>query len=101
MKLIVDSSRHLVVKDEFKIKDLTRREFQILWQMCLEPGRVFTREQLFRKIWGEEPKLMDRTVDVHIVQLRKKIDKTVIKSIKGVGYKVNLDKEQVELIENN
>jgi len=98
MKIVVDSIKHLVIKDDLKIKDLTRREFQILWHMCLEPGRVFTREQLFRQIWGEEPKSMDRTVDVHIVQIRKKIDPTLVKSIKGVGYKVNLDQDQVSLI---
>lgn len=100
MKLTIDSPRHLVIQNERIIKDLTRREFQILWQLCIDPGRVFTREQLFRIIWGEEPKIMDRTVDVHIVQIRKKIDKALIKSIKRVGYKVNLDKEQVSLIEN-
>ncbi|MCC6754079.1 MAG: winged helix-turn-helix transcriptional regulator [Saprospiraceae bacterium] len=99
MKLTVDSTRHLVIKDEHRIKDLTKKEFQILWLMCQDPGRVFSRDQLFRQIWGQEPRFQDRTVDVHIVQLRKKIDKAIIKSIKGVGYKVNLDREEVELID--
>lgn len=99
MSLIVDSIRHTVTKDLRQIKNLTRREFQILWYLCQDPGRVYTREQIFHNIWGEKVKSFDRTVDVHIVQLRKKIDKDFIKSIKGVGYKINLEKEEVQLIE--
>jgi two-component system alkaline phosphatase synthesis response regulator PhoP len=99
MSLIVDSVRHTVTKDSNQIKDLTRREFQILWYLCQDPGRVYTREQIFHQIWGDQVKSHDRTVDVHIVQLRRKIDKSIIKSIKGVGYKINLEKEEVRLIQ--
>ncbi len=98
MKITVDSFKHLVVKDELKITDLTKREFQILLFLCREPGRVYTREQLFREIWNDDLRPFDRTVDVHIVQLRRKVDKNVIKSIKGVGYKVDLESEQVEVL---
>ncbi|MGB3085681.1 MAG: helix-turn-helix domain-containing protein, partial [Saprospiraceae bacterium] len=65
MKMIVDSLRHVVIKDQIQIKDLTRREFQILWHLCQEPGRVYTREQIFNQVWGAQPNSNDRTVDVH------------------------------------
>lgn len=100
MRLIVDSVRHTVTIDDKQIKNLTRREFQILWYLCQDPGRVYTREQIFHKVWGDTVKTHDRTVDVHIVQLRRKVERSIIKSIKGVGYKINLEKEEVELIEN-
>lgn len=99
MSLIVDSIRHTVTKDLNQVKNLTRREFQILWYLCQDPGRVYNREQIFNHVWGEKVKSHDRTVDVHIVQLRRKIDKSFIKSIKGVGYKINLEKEEVQLIQ--
>ncbi len=99
MSLIVDSVRHTVTIDQHQIKNLTRREFQILWYLCQDPGRVYTREQIFLQVWGNTVKTHDRTVDVHIVQLRRKIDKMLIKSIKGVGYKINLEKEDVQLIQ--
>jgi DNA-binding response OmpR family regulator len=98
MNLIADNIRHTVSHGTQVIKDLTRKEFQILWFLCQEPGRVYTRKQIFSGIWGNTEKTHDRTVDIHIVQLRRKIDKSIIKSIKGVGYKLNLEKEEVELI---
>lgn len=98
MKLIVDSTRHQVVKDEQIIQDLTRKEFQILSLLCKDPGRVYTREQIYEQIWDNPLLSNDRTVDVHIVQLRKKIDKSFIKSIKGVGYKIILETQDVKLI---
>lgn len=98
MKLIVDSTRHQVVKDEQIIQDLTRKEFQILSLLCKDPGRVYTREQIYEQIWDNPLLSNDRTVDVHIVQLRKKIAKSFIKSIKGVGYKIILETQDVKLI---
>ena len=98
MKLIVDSTRHQVVKDETIIQDLTRKEFQILSLLCKDPGRVYTREQIYKQIWENPLGSNDRTVDVHIVQLRKKIDKYFIKSIKGVGYKIILEAQDVSMI---
>ncbi|MBK8297003.1 MAG: winged helix-turn-helix transcriptional regulator [Saprospiraceae bacterium] len=98
MKLIVDSTRHQVVKDEQIIQDLTRKEFQILSLLCKDPGRVYTREQIYKQIWDNPLVSNDRTVDVHIVQLRKKIDKSFIKSIKGVGYKIILETHDVNMI---
>ncbi len=98
MKLIVDSIRHRITWDGHNITDLTRLEFQILYLLCEDPGRVFTRKQIFSKIWDSSSQTNERTVDVHIVQLRKKISKELIKSIKGVGYKLTLDPQQVDLV---
>lgn len=98
MKLIVDSTRHQVSIDGNVINDLTRKEFQILSLLCKDPGRVYTRDQIIGQIWENQLSSNDRTVDVHIVQIRKKVDKTLIKSIKGVGYKLTLEESEVRLL---
>lgn len=98
MRLIVDSGRHQVSLDGRTIKDMTRKEFQILSLLCKDPGRVYTRDQIIGQIWENQESSNDRTVDVHIVQIRKKVDKTIIKSIKGVGYKLTLEESDVSLL---
>lgn len=98
MELIVDAVKHTVLFETNKISNLTRREFQLLWKLCQDPGRVYSREQLYEEVWNEKAKPEDRTIDVHIAQIRKKIDKLLIKSIKGVGYKINYDGHQVKLV---
>lgn len=100
MELIVDAIKHNVFFESIKVSNLTRREFQLLWKLCQDPGRVYSREQLYEEIWNDKAKPNDRTIDVHIAQIRKKIDKDLIKSIKGVGYKVNIDGDEVKLISN-
>ena len=52
-----------------------------------KPGKVFTREMIMNQIWGGEVVVGDRTIDVHIRKLREKLGETLIKTIKGVGYK--------------
>ncbi len=98
MSLIIDNKRHIIVNDEIQVENLTKLEFQILAYLCKDPGRVYTRKEMFSDIWKDKTIAHDRTIDVHIVQLRKKIDKSLIKSIKGVGYKINLEKENVKHI---
>lgn len=88
MKLIVDSTRHQVVKDEQIIQDLTRKEFQILSLLCKDPGRVYTREQIYKQIWDNPLLSNDRTVDVHIVQLRKKLTKALLNQSKELDIKL-------------
>jgi two-component system alkaline phosphatase synthesis response regulator PhoP len=52
-----------------------------------KPGKVFTREEIFNKIWGNDVIVGNRTIDVHIRKLREKIGDDFIKTIKGIGYK--------------
>lgn len=69
--------------------ELTKIEFNLLRCLASNPGRVFTRDQLLNKVWGDEIFIVDRAVDVHIRRLRKKL-KTASKfivTIRGIGYK--------------
>ena len=87
--LLIDRDKYLV-KIKGKIIDLTPTEFRILYILFSKPGRVFGRETLLEKLWGMDKIVLDRTIDVHIVKLRKKLGKygKYIKSIRGIGYKV-------------
>ncbi len=52
-----------------------------------KPGKVFTREEIYDRIWGENIIVGDRTIDVHIRKLREKIGEDYIQTVKGIGYK--------------
>ncbi|MCD6093383.1 MAG: response regulator [Candidatus Omnitrophica bacterium] len=68
---------------------LTKTEFNLLKCLAANPGRVFTRDQLLNKVWGEETFIGDRAIDVHIRRLRKKLGRAskFIVTVRGVGYK--------------
>jgi DNA-binding response OmpR family regulator len=70
--------------------ELRTQEFDLLFTMAKQPGRVFTREQLLQLAWGFDFYGQTRTVDVHIAHLRKKLEGSSIKieTVTGVGYKV-------------
>ena len=66
---------------------LPRKEFELLNLLASKPDKVFKREKIMEKIWGEQVVVGDRTIDVHIRKLRKKIGDKYFKTVKGVGYK--------------
>ena len=66
---------------------LPRKEFELLNLLVSKPDKVFKREKIMEKIWGEQVVVGDRTIDVHIRKLRKKIGGKYFKTVKGVGYK--------------
>ncbi len=70
--------------------ELTSTEFRILRLLSLQKGRVYSREQLLDHLWGTEKAVLDRTIDVHIKNLRDKLGPagSFIKNIRGVGYKL-------------
>ena len=70
--------------------DLRTQEFDLLFTLASQPGRVFTREQLLQLAWGFDFYGQTRTVDVHIAHLRKKLEGGSIKieTVTGVGYKM-------------
>ncbi|MBL7827564.1 MAG: response regulator transcription factor [Saprospiraceae bacterium] len=84
--LVIDKRRVLVFKDGNAI-ELPRKEFEIIWLLASKPGRVFTREEIFDKIWGADVIVGNRTIDVHIRKLRERVGEAYIKTIKGIGYK--------------
>jgi DNA-binding response OmpR family regulator len=87
--LLLDPAKHSVTLAGAPI-DLTATEFRILYLLASRRGRVFTRDQILDHLWGHEKAVVDRTVDVHIRNLREKLRTaaTLIKNIRGVGYKI-------------
>lgn len=81
-------------REEYKIVKngkemvLPRKEFELLYLLASKPGKVFKREEILDKVWGNEVIVGGRTIDVHIRKLREKIDEDLFKTIKGVGYKL-------------
>ena len=84
--LIIDSEKYKIT---LKGQDFTlpRKEFELLSLLTSKPNKVFTREEIFSKIWTNDVIVGDRTIDVHIRKLREKLEIDNIKTIKGVGYK--------------
>ncbi|MGB7785909.1 MAG: response regulator transcription factor [Salinimicrobium sp.] len=66
---------------------LPRKEFELLYLLASQPGRVFKRDEIMEKIWGNDVVVGGRTIDVHIRKLREKIGDDSFQTIKGVGYK--------------
>lgn len=87
--LVLDREKYLVMRDAEEI-NLPKKEFELLSLLISVPGKVFTREEIFSKVWGDDVIVGDRTIDVHIRKLREKLGDHCIKTVKGVGYKVSL-----------
>lgn len=87
--LVIDLDKHEVERGGQKI-DLTATEFRILQLLASRRGRVFTRDQILDHLWGHEKAVVDRTIDVHIRNLREKLGPaaSLIRNVRGVGYKV-------------
>lgn len=83
--IVVDRERYIVIKDGNEII-LPRKEFELLSLMIASPRKVFTRKEISESIWGYEIVSSNRTIDVHIRKLREKIGERYIKTIKGIGY---------------
>jgi len=66
---------------------LPRKEFELLFLLASKPGKVFKREDILDRVWGNDVVVGGRTIDVHIRKLREKIGEQKFKTIKGVGYK--------------
>ena len=85
--LRVDPEQFLVTLKGTPI-ELAKKEFQILLLLLSNPGKVFSRETIFKKIWSSEVIVGERTIDVHIRRIREKIGDEYIKTLKGIGYKI-------------
>ena len=66
-----------------------KKEFEILEMLMKNISKVLTREKLLNTIWGTDLYVGDRTIDVHIKRIRNKVGSSIIKTIKGVGYKLS------------
>lgn len=89
--LFIDKQKHEIYDNNNKIINLTSTEFKILLILLKKRGWVFSRDKLLDKIWGIDKIVIDRTIDVHIKNLREKIGEAgkLIRNIRGVGYKLD------------
>ncbi|MGV8815524.1 MAG: response regulator transcription factor [Gelidibacter sp.] len=83
----------VINREEYKISHhgveivLPKKEFELLALLATKPNKVFKREEILDKVWGNEVVVGGRTIDVHIRKLREKIGDDCFKTVKGVGYK--------------
>lgn len=84
--LVINKQKVLVFKNDAPI-ELPKKEFEMLWLLATKPGRVFTRDEIFDKIWGADVIVGNRTIDVHIRKLRERLGEEYIRTVKGIGYK--------------
>ncbi|RXG22017.1 MULTISPECIES: response regulator transcription factor [Leeuwenhoekiella] len=84
--LVINREEYKIIKDKKELV-LPRKEFELLSLLASKPGKVFKREDILDKVWGNEVVVGGRTIDVHIRKLREKIGDKRFKTIKGVGYK--------------
>jgi len=90
-KLYLNPSAHVVMVDGESI-ELTYKEFEMLYMLMSNPGRVFTRQQFLTCIWDQDYDGETRTVDVHIRNLRQKLGScgNYINTVRGVGYRMEV-----------
>jgi two-component system alkaline phosphatase synthesis response regulator PhoP len=86
--LQIDKDKYEITIDG-KIKIFPRKEFEVLYYLANNPGRVFNREVLLKDVWGPDVYVVDRTIDVHIRKIREKLGSysNLIETVKGVGYR--------------
>jgi DNA-binding response OmpR family regulator len=89
-QLIIDTGRHEVKLSNKRI-ELTATEFNILKFLASKRGRVSTREEIICNTMGDDTTIFDRTIDVHIMSIRKKLGRygKLIQTIRGVGYRLS------------
>ncbi len=85
----INREEYKIVKDNLEII-LPRKEFELFYLLASKPGKVFKREEILDKVWGNDVVVGGRTIDVHIRKLREKIGEELFKTIKGVGYKIEV-----------
>ena len=90
--ILIDTSRHLVKIGPDEV-DLTLKEFNLLLFFVKKKGMVVSRSELLNKVWGSSTTDAERTVDIHICRLRKKIEPNPrfpkhLVSVRGLGYKL-------------
>ncbi len=88
--LRIDPERFIVQVDGQDVI-LAKKEFELLQLLAQKPGRVFLRNEILNEVWGNEVIVGDRTIDVHIRKIRQKLGVDCIRTVKGVGYKFEVN----------
>lgn len=84
----------IIDKDNFKVSKngqlflLPKKEFDLLYLLASNTNKVFKREEILEKVWGNDVVVGERTIDVHIRRLREKLGINTIQTLKGIGYKL-------------
>jgi len=84
--MVIDKERYLLIIEGRELT-LPRKEFELLSLLVSKPDKVFTRDEIYKAVWGNNVIVGDRTIDVHIRKLREKIGNDHIRTLKGIGYK--------------
>lgn len=92
--LAIDRERYLVIQGKNEVS-LPRKEFELLALLASRPDKVFTREEIFTHVWGNDVIVGERTIDVHIRKIREKLGIPNIKTIKGIGYKYETNPQEL------
>jgi two-component system alkaline phosphatase synthesis response regulator PhoP len=87
--ITIDPIKYVVTVNNEDIV-LARKEFELLYLLAEKPGRVFLRNEILEKVWGNDVIVGDRTIDVHIRKIRQKLGIDCVTTVKGVGYKFEL-----------
>ena len=84
----INKDQYAVERQGEKI-ELAKKEFELLLLLASSPGKLFRREEIYNQVWGVDQMVGDRTIDVHIRKLRKKLGENYILTVKGIGYKIS------------
>lgn len=84
--IVIDKERYILIIGGKELT-LPRKEFELLSLLVSKPDKVFTRDEIYKSVWGNNVIVGDRTIDVHIRKLREKIGNDHIRTLKGIGYK--------------
>ncbi len=87
--LEINISTYQIFKNQKEIY-LTKKEFDLIYLLMSNPRKVFLRNEIFNRVWGEDIMVGERTIDVHISKLREKLGKDYIDTIKKVGYRFQI-----------
>src|SRR3954451_5260848 len=87
--MVIDPERFMVIIDGKDVV-LAKKEFELLYLLASKPGRVFLRNEILSQVWGAEVIVGDRTIDVHIRKIRQKLGIDCVTTVKGVGYKFEM-----------
>ena len=87
--IVIDPEKFIVVLNGQDIV-LAKKEFELLYLLASKPGRVFLRNEILSQVWGAEVIVGDRTIDVHIRKIRQKLGIDCVTTVKGVGYKFEM-----------
>ncbi len=88
-RLRIDKESYTVYLNQ-ELVHVSKKEFDLLHLLVSQSGKVFTRDEIFDRVWKRKPSENDRTIDVHIRRIRKKIGNHFISTQKGIGYRFNI-----------